>query len=176
MLIVEQIESRQLAGNLHGDPPQRDLVVYLPPSYHTSSRRYPTAYLLHGFGGRAIHWTGISRLYNQLMQPIDEVLDPAITKHHAAEMIVVMPDGRAKWGCGQWVNSPVNGNYEQYVAQEVVAYVDSHFRTIPSRDSRAVFGISSGGFGAWHLGSRNPAIFGAMALQSADSYFDVTHK
>jgi enterochelin esterase family protein len=64
----------------------------------------------------------------------------------------------------------------QYVAQDVVSYIDSHFRTIPNHGSRGVFGISSGGFGAWHLGSRHPDIFGAMALQSADSYFEYTHK
>lgn len=176
MLLVESIDSQHLSGNLHGDPSQRDLVVYLPPSYGTSTRRYPVLYLLHGYGGQAINWTKTNRLADGYIQPIDEVFDPAITKHHAAEMIIVGPDGKAKWGCGQWVDSPVNGNYEQYVAQEVVSYVDHHFRTIPDRNSRGVFGISSGGFGAWHLGSRNPDVFGAMALQNADSYFEYTHK
>ena len=176
MIVVDQINSHHLAGNVIGDPSQRDLVVYLPPSYHTSARRYPTVYLLHGFGGRAVQWTIASLSSGVFRPPIDTVLDEAITTYRAAEMIVVMPDGWSKWGCSQWVDSPVNGNFEQHVTQEVVSYVDSHFRTLPSRESRGVVGISSGGLGSWHLGSRNPAVFGAMVLLSADSYFEVTHK
>lgn len=176
MLRVDQIDSQYLANNLMGDPSQRDLVIYLPPSYQTSSRRYPTVYLLHGFGMRARSWTEAIDFGGWLLPPIDEVVEPAITKAHAAEMIVVMPDGWSKYGCSQWVDSPVNGNFENYVTQEVINYIDNHYRTIPSRASRGIFGISSGGFGAWHLGSQHPDLFGAMALLSADSYFEMTYK
>ncbi len=176
MIVVEQIDSQHLAGNAIGDPSRRDLVVYLPPEYHTSTRRYPTAYLLHGFSSRAIHWTSDMLGGGVLYRAIDPVLDEVIGARQAAEMIVVMPDGWSKWGCSQWVDSPVNGNFEQYVAREVVAHVDQHYRTIPAAASRGVFGISSGGLGAWHLGSRNPDVFAAMALLSADSYFDLTHR
>lgn len=176
MIVVEQIDSQHLAGNVIGDPSRRDLVIYLPPGYHRSARRYPTAYLLHGFGSRALSWTVTSLSGGVLYQNIDELLDEVITQQRAAEMIVVMPDGWSKYGCSQWVDSPVNGNFEQYVTREIVANVDSHYRTIPSRDSRGVVGISSGGLGAWHLGSRNPEVFSGMVLLSADSYFELTHK
>jgi pimeloyl-ACP methyl ester carboxylesterase len=176
VLTIEHVDSRQLQGNVIGDPSRRDLVIYLPPSYHTSTRRYPTAYLLHGFGMRAMSWTSPLNLGGWLLPPIDEILEPVIAKHRAAETIVVMPDGWSKYGCSQWVDSPVNGNFEQYVTQEVVEYVDSHFRTIPDASSRGIFGISSGGFGAWHLASRHPDVFGAMALLCADSYFEMSAK
>jgi hypothetical protein len=178
MLVVDQIDSRHLAGNLIGDSSLRDVVVYLPPSYQSSSRRYPTAYLLHGFGGRAVQWMiGPSLGWGATAQPpIGDLLNEAIATHGAAEMIVVMPDGWSKFGCSQWVDSPVNGNFEQYVTQEIVAHVDGKYRTLPGPQSRGVFGISSGGLGAWHLGSRNPGVFGAMLLLSADSYFELTHK
>lgn len=176
MLVVERIVSGHLAGNLMGDPAERDLVVYLPPGYAASDRRYPTAYLLHGFGMRATDWATAFPHGGGLMPPIDEVFDAAITKGRAAEMIVVAPDGWSRYGCGQWVDSPVNGAFEQYMIGEVVPHVDRAFRTVPDRDSRGVFGISSGGFGAWHLASRHPEVFGAMDLLSADSYFDYTHK
>jgi len=91
-------------------------------------------------------------------------------------MIVVIPDGWSRWGCGQWVDSPVTGNFEQYVLHDVVPFVDAHHRTIPDPRSRGVFGFSSGGFGAWNLSSRNPEVFGAMAVLSADSFLDMTHK
>src|SRR6516165_3718408 len=144
MIEVAQIESRHLAGNLLGDPSRRDLVVYLPPGYQTAQRRYPVAYLLHGFGRRSTSW---------IAGPLVE-----------------------RGAFRQWIDSPVNGNFEQYVTREVVNWVDGHYRTVASRDSRGVFGISSGGLGAWHLGSRNPDVSGAMMLLSADSYFEVTHK
>lgn len=86
------------------------------------------------------------------------------------------PDGWSRYGCGQWVDSPVNGQSERYVSEEIVPFVDAHYRTIPGPDSRGVFGVSSGGFGAWHLASRHAHVFGAMDLLSADSYFEHTHK
>ncbi len=177
MIEVVQIDSQQLAGNVMGDPTRRDLVVYLPPGYAQSRRRFPVAYLLHGFGRRATGWTEGPWVQNgALRPPIGDVLDDAIRSHGAEEMIVVMPDGWSRLGCSQWVDSPVNGNFEQYVTREIVSYVDRTYRTLPERDSRGVFGISSGGLGAWHLGSRNPDVFGAMVLLSADSYFEYTHK
>jgi len=177
MIEVVQIDSRHLAGNLIGDPSRRDLLVYLPPSYARSTRRYPVAYLLHGFGRRAAGWNESPWVQHGILRPpIDGVLDDAIRHLGAEEMIVVMPDGWSRWGCSQWVDSPVNGNFEQYVAREIVPYIDGRYRTVPDRGSRGVFGISSGGLGAWHLGSRNPDVFGAMVLLSADSYFEYTHK
>ena len=91
-------------------------------------------------------------------------------------MIVVVPDGDTRYGCGQWVDSPVTGNFEQYVVHEVVAHVDGDYRTLPDAASRGVLGFSSGGFGAWNLASRNPGTFGALAMLSGDSFFDMTHK
>jgi enterochelin esterase family protein len=70
----------------------------------------------------------------------------------------------------------VNGNFEKYVLHDVVAHVDDNYRTLPDSRSRGVFGFSSGGFGAWNLASRNPDTFGALAMLSGDSFFDVTHK
>ena len=91
-------------------------------------------------------------------------------------MIVAIPDGWSRWGCGQWVDSPVTGNFEQYLLHDVVTAVDAAYRTIPDPGSRGVFGFSSGGFGAWNVGSRNPDMFGALAMLSGDSFLDMTHK
>jgi len=173
--VITQITSQHLAHNVYGDSSTRDLVVYLPPGYEQASRRYPTMYLLHGFNDRALSWVASFRM-NYAWRDIYEVLDDAIRSGRSREMIVVMPDGWSRLGCSQWVDSPVNGNFEQYVVRDVVSHVDRNFRTIPRATSRGVTGISSGGFGAWHLGSRNPDIFGAMSLLSADSYFELTHK
>ncbi len=173
--MITQITSEHLAHNLFGDSATRDLVVHLPPGYDQSEKRYPTLYLLHGYNGRAMSWLVQFRM-NFAWRDITEVLDDAFNRGLCREMIVVMPDGWSRLGCSQWVDSPVNGNYEKYVIHDVVPFVDRKFRTIPDRASRGVTGISSGGFGAWPLASRNPDVFGAMSLLSADSYFDFTHK
>ncbi|GAC1473322.1 MAG: alpha/beta hydrolase-fold protein [Chloroflexota bacterium] len=177
MIVTERLNSRHLAGNLLGDPSERDLVVYLPPSYGASNRRYPTVYLLHWYSARALDHTGPQWWEGyQVLPPIDELIDVAIAKNSVAEMIVVVPDGWTRYGCSQWVDSPVNGNFERYVLDDIVPYVDSHFRTIPASTSRGVFGLSSGGLGAWNLASQHPDLFGAMAVLSSDSYFDLTCK
>jgi S-formylglutathione hydrolase FrmB len=173
--VITQLTSQHLAHNVYGDPSTRDLVVYLPSSYERGSQRYPTVYLLHGFNGRAVSsWLGFRMTW--AWRNVFEALDDAIQRGQSREMIVVMPDGWSRLGCSQWVDSPANGNFEQYVVQDVVDFVDANFRTLPGPASRGVTGISSGGFGAWHLGSRHPEVFGAMSLLSADSYFELTHK
>jgi pimeloyl-ACP methyl ester carboxylesterase len=178
LIQIDTIESKELAGNALGNETSRPLAVHLPDSYTQSTeRRYPTVYLLHGYASRALYWLyGPALAFGAMHPPIDEVIREAMERFRAKEMIVVMPDGWSKLGCSQWVDSPATGNFEQYVVHEVVSHVDERYRTIPEPRSRGVFGISSGGFGAWHLASRNPDVFGAASLISADSFFDVTHK
>jgi S-formylglutathione hydrolase FrmB len=177
MIVVEQFAGREIAGNVWGDASVRDLVVYLPPSYdRAQTRSYPTLYLLHGYGNRALFWTIPHLNFAVDRRPMGGVLDEVFADSDTPEMIVVMPDGWSKLGCSQWVDSPVNGNFERYVAHEIVAHIDATYRTIPSRDSRGVVGFSSGGVGAWNIGSHKPEVFGALAALSADSYFEYTHK
>jgi S-formylglutathione hydrolase FrmB len=176
MIVSSRIEGSHLAGNLLEDPSERDLYVYLPPGYEGSDHRYPTAYLLHAFGSSADQLAHPATDRQRWVPPIEDVLDPVFGRMGVAPMVVVIPDGWTSYGCGQWVDSPVCGNFEQYMVHDVVGYVDSKYQTIPEAASRGVFGYSSGGFGAWNLASRNPETFGAMAMLSGDSFFDMTHK
>jgi S-formylglutathione hydrolase FrmB len=176
MMVHTRLESSHLASNLLGDPSERDLFVYLPPGYEESDRRYPTAYLLHAYGQTAEQVVTPATDGLRWSPPVEDVLDPVFGRMGVTPMIVVIPDGNSRYGCGQWVDSPVTGHFEQYVVRDVVAFVDAHYRTIPNSRSRGVFGFSSGGFGAWNLASRNPEVFGAMAVLSADSFLDMTHK
>src|SRR5690242_18414968 len=144
MILIEQFESQQIAGNVWGDASRRDLVVYLPPSYERDTqRRYPVTYLLHGYGNRALFWTIPHLNFAVDRRPMGGVLDELFAGAGVPEMIVVMPDGWSKLGCSQWVDSTVNGNFEQYVAREIVAHIDQTYRTLASRDSRGVIGFSS---------------------------------
>ena len=176
MLVHSRIEGPQLAGNLLGDPTERDLFVYLPPGYEESDSRYPVAYLLHALGSSAQLEVTPETDGVRWREPVEDVLDPLFGRMGIPPMIVVIPDGVCGYGCGQWVDSPVTGNFEQHVLHDVIPFVDRTYRTIPTAASRGVFGFSSGGFGSWNLASRNPDVFGAMAVLSADSWLDMTHK
>ncbi len=176
MITHSRLESAHLAGNLLGDPSERDLFVYLPPGYEESDRRYPTAYLLHAYGDTAERSVTPTTDGQRWEPPIEDVLDPVFGRMGVPPMIVAIPDGWSRWGCGQWVDSPVTGNFEQYLLHDVVPAVDATYRTIPNARSRGVFGFSSGGFGAWNVASRNPDVFGALAMLSGDSFLDMTHK
>ena len=176
MIVHSRIDGKHLVGNLLGDPSERDLFVYLPPGYDESETRYPTAYLLHAFGSSAAQQVQPALDRQRWVPPLEDVLDPVFGRMGVRPMLVVVPDGWSSYGCGQWVDSPVSGNFEWYLLEDVVAHVDRHFRTINSPSSRGIFGYSSGGSGAWHLATRNPEVFGALAMLSGDSFLAMTHK
>jgi S-formylglutathione hydrolase FrmB len=176
VIVEARLHGTHLAGNLLGDGADKDLFVYLPPGYETSEQRYPTAYLLHDMGNDAAGFVEPSLDHRRWIPPLVDVLDPVFGRRGVAPMIVVVPDGSTRYGHSQWVDSPVCGGYESFVARDVVDYVDRHFRTVPDADRRGVLGFSSGGSGAWHVGSRNPDVFGAVAMLSGDALFELSLK
>jgi enterochelin esterase-like enzyme len=144
VIVHTRLESSHLAGNLLGDPSERDLFVYLPPRYEESSRRYPTAYLLHAYGDTAERLVTPATDGQRWAPPLEDVLEPVFRRMGVPPMIVVIPDGNSRYGCGQWVDSPVTGSFEQYVAKDVVAFVDAQHRTIPDSRSRGGLGRAHG--------------------------------
>ena len=126
-------------------------VVIVPNSYQTSSDRYPTVYLLHGYSGNALTW-------------VSKVPDVAALAD-IYQMLIVCPDG----GYNSWyLDSPVDtaSQYETYVGEEIVAFVDQHYRTIADRRGRAITGLSMGGHGALFLAIHHPETFGAAGSMS----------
>ncbi len=123
--------------------------VILPLDYDSSTARYPVLYLLHGYAFDHTAWSTMSNL-----------------SAYAAgrEMIIVMPDGLKSW----YVNSATDAKarYEDYIAKDLVAFVDSHFRTIPLRRARAVAGQSMGGYGAALIGLTHYNEFAAIGILS----------
>jgi enterochelin esterase-like enzyme len=176
MIIHTRHESQFLARNMLDDSAEHDLYVYVPRGYEDSDRRYATAFLLHAFGESATTVVSPDATGERWRPPIEDVLDPVFGRMGVPPMIVVIPDGNCRWGCGQWIDSPVSGYFGSYVAGDVVTYVDANFRTHPAAASRGVFGFSSGGMGAWNVVSQNPDVFSAMAVLSADTFLDMTHK
>ena len=129
--------------------------VYLPPDYlRDAPRRYPVLYMLHGAGGNYTEWSD-----SFLPQQIDSLIVRGLVQ----PMIVMMPDGGDRTYFANWDNGP---RYADYVAQDVVAEVDSHFRSLPQPASRAIGGLSMGGLGALQIAMRNPGIFGVVGAHS----------
>ena len=169
--LVETIQSRALAGNPLGDPAARRIAVWLPPSYDTAAdRRYPVIYWLAGYAG-----TGEQQFSGTPWQPgLGDRLDRLAATGAIGEAIVVAPDGFTRWGGAQYLDSPALGSYETHVVREVIPAIDARFRTIATRDARAVGGKSSGGFGALVLAMRNPDLFSAVASHAGDMYFELS--
>ncbi len=160
-------ESEILKNNPLGDNYIRDLIVYLPPDYD-ENKSYPTVYCLTGFTGR-----GKMLLNNNAFSPdLAERMDKLISDEIIKPMIVVMPDCFTHYGGSQYINSSATGDYEDYLTREIVPFVDAQFRTINDKNSRAVMGKSSGGYGALIMAMRHSDIFGLACSTSGDCYFD----
>ncbi len=160
---VEQIvvHGKSLEGNLEGDSPDRDATVYLPPSYAGSPmRRYPVVYLLHGYGGRQDTFT--TRLATLADSQNRLAVAPGFS-----EFIVVTPSAYTLHKGSMYSASPTTGDWEKFVAEDLVAYMDSHYRTLATRMSRGLAGHSMGGYGALRIGMKRPDVFLSLYLMSS---------
>ena len=162
-LVETRYTASSLAGNLLGDPTEQPVSIYLPPDYEAArSRRYATVYLLHGYGGKVGDWT--THGYQGLdLQP---AMDELIASGELPPMIVVVPNGRNAYLGSFFTNSSVTGRWEDAIANDLVAFVDGRFRTIPDARSRGIAGHSMGGYGAIMLALDHPETFGSVYAMS----------
>jgi S-formylglutathione hydrolase FrmB len=155
------VHGKALESNLEGDSPDRNVTVYLPPSYRTDpNRRYPVVYLLHGFGAHDDMFTG--QLGN-----LTESADRLASAAGNSSPIIVMPDAFTLHLGSMYSNSMTTGDWETFIAQDLVAYIDSHYRTINARISRGLAGHGMGGYGALRIGMKRPDVFSSLYVMSA---------
>jgi enterochelin esterase-like enzyme len=141
-----KIHGAALEGNLEGEEVDREALVFLPADYaKNKSRRYPVVYALHGYSIGANQWS------QEIHVP--QTIEGAFAKG-AQEMIVVLPDSKTVYNGSMYSSSVTTGDFENYVARDVVAYMDAHYRTIPKRTSRGLVGHSMGGYGASRIGMK----------------------
>jgi S-formylglutathione hydrolase FrmB len=153
-----KIHGTALEGNLEGDAVDRDFLVFLPPSYATQkSRRYPVVYALHGYSIGAEQWS------KEIHVP--QTIEGAFARG-AQEMIVVLPDSKTVHNGSMYSSSVTTGDFERFIAHDVVAYIDAHYRTLPNRASRGLAGHSMGGYGATRIGMKHPDVFGSVYIMS----------
>jgi len=155
-----KVHGKSLEGNLEGDSPDRDVFVYLPPSYATNrDQRYPVVYLLHGYGLTAERWMTFANLA--------ETSNKNIAKGTMKEMILVSPDAFTKYNGSMYSSSATIGDWETFIAEDLVSYIDSHYRTIPDRLSRGLGGHSMGGYGTMRIGMKRPDVFSSLYPMSS---------
>lgn len=158
-----KVHGKFLEGNLSGDSADRNVSVYLPASYKTStSKRYPVVYFLHGYTDDDAKYFGFKKHW-MVLPP---VLDSVFAKGAAREMIVVMPDAYTRFQGSMYSNSVATGDWEDFIAKELVAYVDAHYRTLAQTESRGLCGHSMGGYGTLRIGEKNPDVFASIYLLS----------
>lgn len=162
------LPSEKLRGNPLGDPSDRPVLVYLPPGYDDGAARYPSVYVIQGYTGHVAMW----RNRTPFRAPFPEAADALFASGEAPPCLVVFVDAWTAYGGSQYVDSPGTGRYHSYLCDEVVPWVDARYRTIPERESRAISGKSSGGFGAMITPMLRPDLFAALATHAGDALYE----
>ncbi len=136
---------------VHSDKMQKDIsILVVIPELKQDSVKYPSVYLLHGYGGSFKDWAS-----HMDLRPLAEEY----------QCIIICPDGsKASW----YLDSPVikESQYETFVAKELIPFVDLKYPTIKSEKMRVITGLSMGGHGAFYLAIRHPDKFSAAGCMS----------
>jgi pimeloyl-ACP methyl ester carboxylesterase len=153
-LVDREITSRNFANNKVAVSPVRKMAIYLPAGYEGSSKRYPVIYFLPD------PFESYRSVFDQ--RNTQELFDRALTAGGIDKFILVSVDMTTPLGCSWYVNSPVTGNWEDFMVEELVPYIDANFKTLPNRNSRGLVGDHMGGYGAIRFGMKHPDVFGSV--------------
>jgi pimeloyl-ACP methyl ester carboxylesterase len=173
--------------NIVGNSYERKLQIYTPPGYKKNdSKQYPVVYLLHGFpfSEKSFIDSGVwdewitPYLFTQEYPDFPEEgfrlwVDNLIVEGNIEPMIIVMPDaGTDPYGFSFYTNSMLNGNFEDFIVNDLVSYIDKKYNTVANASGRAVIGHSQGGYAAFKFGMLHPDVFGTVASHSGLLYVD----
>lgn len=150
----------------------RLITLYLPEEVFTNpGQRFPTIYYLPGLGGTNNSFTTGNK----------NIMDDLLREGQVTPMIIVHVDGSLPDGVGEdglrhylggwYVNSTLNGNFEDFIVRDLIPYVDAHYPTIATQPFRAIMGQSMGGFGAVYHGIVHPELFAAFANASGTPFW-----
>lgn len=162
------IESKAIANNVLGDPTTRSVAVYLPPGYDEGQTEYPLFVDIVGFtaGGYAhVAWKAFG-------ESVPQRLDRLVAEGKMGPVILALPDCFTSLGGNQYVNSAAVGNWADFLTLEMIPAIEARYRVRKGRQSRALFGKSSGGYGAIAHGMLHAEHWGAIACHSGDMAFE----
>ena len=165
-LEVLELSSRALKHNPLGDPVTRRVAVFVPEQA-TNGVLLPIVYYLPGFGGSAENAIKDSARWLKTTEAL---------ANRGTPVVIAIVDAKTRWGGSQYLNSAAQGNYADYICNEIVPLVEQRHRLAPGVTNRIIAGHSSGGFGALRLGMMRPRLFGGVVALSPDSYFEISHR
>lgn len=166
------VDSEALTGNPLGDPHRRPLYVYTPPGYEADAdRRYPSVYVIQGMTGQVDMWRNRKAFSPNVLEAVD-----AWFAEGRPPAIVVYVDAWTSYGGAQFLDSPGTGRYHTYLCDELVPFVDEHYRTLPGAAHRGIAGKSSGGYGAMVTPMLRPDLFGGLVTHAGDALFEVCYQ
>jgi enterochelin esterase-like enzyme len=152
------VHGKALERNGAGESPDRNVTVYLPPGYASdSTRQFPVIYFLHDYDEPA----------SAPIDAIKQIADKLAGVQGFSDPIVVAPDAKTSRMESMYSNSAGTGDWEKFVAEDLVGYIDMQYRTLASRISRGLAGHSRGGYGALRIGMKRPDVFSSMYIMSA---------
>ena len=157
---LEEIPAPSLEKNLVGTENIQQIGVYLPPSYNDSDQSYHVVYFLNGYSVEAGEY------------PKTEAYEAYMKDNNNQEFILIELNGYNLFEGSMYANSEVSGNWEDYVVKDVVAYVDSAYRTLGKRESRGIAGHSMGGGGTIHISLKHPDVFSVAYAMSPALFAD----
>jgi len=167
------IDSQILQNNPWGDSSHRRIDVYLPPGISRGSeKKFPVLYDLVGYTSGGPKHTA----YTNFGESVPERVDRLIAEGKMSPAVIVFPDCFTKLGGNQYINSASMGKWADFLIEEVIPFIEQNAPVIPGRDSRGVFGKSSGGYGAIVHGMRYPDVWNAIACHAGDMYFDFCYR
>ena len=164
-LDVIEFPSRVLKNNPLHDPSIRRVAVFVPDQI-TNHVALPVVYFLPGYGNSSDGFINDSNAWCKFTQKLADEVTP---------LLLVVVDGRNRWGGSQYLNSPAQGNYADYLCDEIVPLIEARYRITTNQPQRIVAGHSSGGFGALRLGMLRPKLFAGVIALSPDSDFQNSH-
>lgn len=165
-------ESEVLKDNLLHDPYKRPLWIYLPPGYEDEpERRYPSIYMIQGLTGQLDMWRNRAPFRKNFPELVDDVFATTETP----PCILVWVDCWTSYGGSQFLDSPATGRYHTYLCDEVVPWIDAHYRTLPQREHRGIAGKSSGGYGAMITPMLRSDLWGGLATHAGDALFEMCY-
>ena len=166
------VESDLLADNPLGDPARRPLYVYRPPGVEPDHPRpLPSVYVIQGYTGQLDMWLTRTPFEPTMLERIDAMFAAG----DCPDAIVAFVDCWTTYGGSQFLNSSSLGRYQDYLCDEVTAFVDERYPTAADRDRRGLTGKSSGGYGAMVVPMLRPDVFGALASHCGDALFEACY-
>jgi len=149
--VVTRIIQSVSLQNKSDENPNRRISVYLPPGYEQSNQRYPVIYYLHGYTGT-----------DTIVPRMKSILDQSISSNKIRPFLLVIADHLTLYGGSFYSNSSLTGNWSDFEARELVAYMVTHFKTIANSNARGIGGHSMGGYGALKIAMLYPEVFSSV--------------